>query len=122
MFFNTFTPFGKSVEDVVKALKFAAQAPEINEAGALSDLVLAAVTPAINRLNRNSTKQEVQAIAKQMLNERSDIFELTVGVDGDDVILSIDNKSVILDVSGFPVEFKSSSNPIEIVRNKIKRK
>lgn len=108
--------------DIIKGLKFAAKSPEIDEAGALSDLVLAAVTPAISRLNKNSTNQDVEAIAKQMLNERSAIFDLSVEHDGEDVLLVINNKSVILDVEGFPLKFRSSSNPIEVVKAHIKRK
>ncbi len=108
--------------DLIRALKFSAKVPEIDEAAALIDLLLAIASPSIYRLKPHTTNEELKALARQILGERSTIFEFAISQQGESVLLSIDNTSDILDVEGFPLQFTPTSNPLEDARRHIKRK
>ena len=108
--------------DVIRALKFAAQAPEIDESKFLAGAILSVVAPVIHQLVPGFTNARANSIAQEMVGDRSSIFDLSVSQVGATLQLSVENKSVILDVEGFPLIFTPTSNPVEIVRDRIKRR
>ncbi len=93
--------------DIIRALRYAAQLPKIDELSTLSDLFLAVVAPALNRLNKDTTDKELQSSSYSILNERSSLFNLTkVNTDGDDLAIKVELQSKILDVKGFPIKLQ----------------
>ncbi|MBN9381065.1 MAG: AAA family ATPase [Chitinophagaceae bacterium] len=108
--------------DIIRALKFAAQAPQIDESNYLAGTILSAVSPIIHQLTPGFTDERAKSIAHEMVGDRSSIFNFSVSQHGDTVQLSVDNKSVILDIEGFPLVFTPTSNPVEVVKDRIKRK
>lgn len=105
--------------DIIDALKYAAQVPAIDEAKAISELLLCVASPAILDLDDQTTNIKLQNKAKQILQGRADLFNLSVSEEGGEKIITIDNKSKILDVKGFPLKFKKSSNPVVVVTENI---
>jgi predicted ATPase len=115
--------------DVVAGLRFAAQVPNIDEAEALSLLLLSVAAPAISSLHSGRpTKQEIISLSRQILGERATLFdfdveELESGTDGkkqQQIVAKIN--SAILDVEGFPIVFQQDTNPVIKVKNQIKQK
>lgn len=102
--------------DVVRCLRFAADAEEISEAEALRDILLAVAAPAQAKLYRGTTNQELKVMTRSILGDRSEIFDLSLDVD----TLIIKLRSQILEVSGFPIKIKKEDNIGSIVSSALK--
>jgi len=108
-------------KEILNILIYASRSPKINEAKALSDLLLAIASPAISRLNTNPSITEIQSLAYNIIGERSSIFKIELeNTENEGPTLIIDNNSKILEVDGFPISFKKNSNVVEYVKEKIK--
>jgi hypothetical protein len=112
----------EAYRDVVECLKFASNSPEIDEAAALSDLLLSVAAPSIGRISKEMTKEQLKNISYQILNDRSTLFDLDVETSEENVNIKISCNSSILEVDGFPITFNKNSNPVAEVKSKIKPK
>lgn len=107
-------------DDVVRALKFAAQSPDINEAEAVSEILLSLASPAISKLSVPNPLLEINNMASRLLLEKASLFKFDIEQVNGENVLVVDKNSTILNVKGFPVRFTPNSNPNEIVKNNIK--
>ena len=94
--------------DIVRCIKFAANAPPIREAEALRDLLLGAVAPAFAKFKDGASEQDIATTARQILGDRGKLFDMTL-VDGK---LRLDLRSDVLDVKGFPILFEKTDDLI----------
>lgn len=111
-----------SYAEVISCLQHASNSPEIDEAAALSDLVLSVAAPIVARITDDITTDEVQSLAYQILSDKSSILTFGVSEQNGNKTVTIDNKSIILDVDGFPLEFSKDTNPVAEVKRKLKPK
>ena len=109
-------------KDVIEALQFASRAPKINEAKALSDILLAVASPAVSRLGSNPQQSELESLAYSLIGEKSSLFEIAIISENGETAIRIDNKSSILDVDGFPIIFAKGTNVVNEVLENIKPK
>jgi hypothetical protein len=108
--------------EVIECLQYASNSPEIDEAAALSDLVLSVAAPIVARITDEITTGEVQSLAYQILSDKSSILTFDIsGTNGNKKVV-IGNKSIILDVEGFPIEFSKDTNPVTEVKRRLKPK
>ncbi|MBD2753749.1 ATP-dependent nuclease [Spirosoma validum] len=106
--------------DVIKALKYASLSPDINEAEAVSEILLSFAAPAISKLTSPSATLEITNMAMRLLGDKASLFKFEVEqLEGNNTLL-VDKNSTILNVQGFPVKFTQQSNPNEVVKNNIK--
>lgn len=112
----------RSYKEVISCLQFASNSPEIDEAAALSDLVLSIAAPIVSRITDTITVNEVQTLAYQILSDKTSIFKFEVNGENGKKVVSIDNSSIILNVDGFPIEFSKDTNPVTEVKRKLKPK
>lgn len=103
-------------QDVMRCIKFAANAKEIREAEALRDILLAIAAPAQAKLRGGTTHQDLQIMSRSILGDRSQIFDLSLDVD----MLVIKLKSQVLDVAGFPIRITKDDNVGAIVSTALK--
>ncbi len=115
------SPIMNHYDDVFRAIQFASQTPVINEANALSEILLSFASPAISKLQFENPELEIANMAVRILLEKVNLFSFYVN-NGEVKELVVDLNSSILNVKGFPIIFKSNSNPNEIVSNNIKPK
>ncbi|GAA3559999.1 ATP-dependent nuclease [Snuella lapsa] len=106
--------------DIIRALDYCSQAEKINEAEAIRDLLLAIVSPALAKINNESTENELKIYSKNLFGAKSSLFDLAIEVEGEDIYLIVNLASDILEVNGFPLKIKKGSNPIEIVNNSLR--
>lgn len=85
--------------DILRCIQFASKAETISEADALRDLLLSVVAPAHARFKSGDTAVSFNVLARQILGERSKIFDLAV----EDGSLVISIASKILNIQGFPL-------------------
>ena len=105
-------------DDVMRCVRFAANAEEIRESEALRDILLAIAAPAQAKLNGGTTSQDLRIVSRSILGDRSQIFDLAL--DGDALVIEL--KSQILDVTGFPIRIKKDDNVGAIVAAALKLK
>lgn len=108
----------KQYSDIVRCLLSTVQTDDINEAESLRHLLLSIVPPALNRLSNTTTTQDLQALSRGLIGERSSIFLLSPVVhNGQADSLRVELNTEILSASGFPFELSKSCNPlVEIPR------
>lgn len=107
----------KQYSDIIRALRYAARLPKIDELSALSELFLAVVTPALNRLNKDTTDNELQSLSHSILNERSSLFNLTtVFTDSNNLAIKVELQSNILDIKGFPITLQKDCDILKEVK------
>lgn len=112
----------KHYADVVRALSYAAQAPTIDEATKVSELLLSIAAPMLSQLKQDTNQTQLEAIAENILRERATLFQVTNNSTADNLSIKIDLKSQTLKVSGFPIVLTKGHDPIKDVETKIKRK
>ncbi|AUZ74982.1 MULTISPECIES: ATP-dependent nuclease [Aeromonas] len=100
-----------SYSDVVRCIRHAAMTQQINEAEALRTLILSIVSPAHEEFKYDRTSTNFNSIARTILRERADIFDLTV----QDDMLVVSIKSAILNVANFPVRLSRTDNVPSII-------
>jgi hypothetical protein len=105
--------------DIIRALRYCSQAKEINEAEAIRDLLLAVITPALASIKKETTDAELKLYSNNLFGAKSSLFKLSTEIEGDDIYLTVDLASQILDVDGFPLKIKKGSNPIEVVNDSL---
>lgn len=102
--------------EMTRCIEFASLGEVINEAESLRDVLLSIAAPAMGKLNVGSSTQEMKILSKTILREKSDLFEILVADDK----LTIDMKSEILDVSGFPIELKKGDDVLKVISSALK--
>lgn len=85
--------------DIVRCIKYAANAERICEAESLRDLLLAVSAPAFAKMQSGGTTQDIQMIARSIVGDRSKLFGFNVS----NSELTITLESKILEVNGFPL-------------------
>ncbi|WP_367888461.1 hypothetical protein [Bacillus wiedmannii] len=106
--------------DLVRGLKYAASHKKIDESYAITNYLLAAVTPVLNRIDDISTDRELQLEARKYVGEIVDIFKLSkIEVDGIPNI-RVELDSSILEINGLPIDLPKGSNPIDLVNSKFR--
>jgi predicted ATPase len=109
---NTF--INEKYSDILRALKFAASIKDINEGKAIADLLLAVISPALNRINEINSDSEFNTLVRSIVNDASTLFHLSkVQIQGEDAI-QVDLASNILSINGFPIIFPKNCNPVEV--------
>lgn len=106
-------------EDLLRALNFASQAKEINEANAVSELLLAVVSPVLHNLDKDTTDAEISSKARQIVGEKATIFTLEKVMVGVTPAIKVNLNTNILDVGGFPVILRKDCNPISEIKSMI---
>lgn len=109
---NTF--INENYSDILRALKFAASIKDINEGKAIADLLLAVISPALNRISEINLDSEFNTLVRSIVNDASTLFRLSkVQIQGEDAI-QVDLASNILSINGFPIIFPKNCNPVEV--------
>lgn len=100
--------------DLIRCIEHASLGKRIDEAESLRDILLSIAAPAIARLSSNekTRTQDIQILAKTILGERSDIFNLSI----ENGKLNIDIKSQILNVTGFPVMIEKTDDVVKVIQ------
>lgn len=97
--------------DVVDAIKYAAQAKSIDEGAAIRDIVLAIVTPALASITEATTDIELNTKCRNLFGNIANLFKLSVETT-DQLYLVVSLETSILDVKGFPLRLAIGANPI----------
>lgn len=109
--------------DIIRALKYAANPPKVDEVSVLSELLLAIVSPVLGEIDKNTTDSQLKTISENILRERASLFKLSNETNNDsEPILNVEINTDILEVSGFPLKLPKTSNPINEVKKNIKQK
>lgn len=112
---------GRRYDVVIRALRFASDAPMIDEASEVKSVLGAVVGAVMPVIRGDSSDDELNATALRAVAERAKIFELrNATLDGGEVTLGVDLTSNILDVSGFPFEIPESENPTPVIRRSVR--
>lgn len=98
--------------DIVRCLRYAADAADICEAEALQDLLLSVVAPAHARFKNGDVSTNYDLLARSLLGDRSKIFGLVI--EGEKLAVSIESK--ILNVSGFPIALSKEDDVLKSIR------
>ncbi|MDB9513453.1 AAA family ATPase [Kamptonema animale CS-326] len=114
--------FEEHYADVVKALNYAAQAPTIDEATKVSELLLAVAAPLLSQLKQDTNQAQLEAIAEGILRERATLFQIEKTSTVNELSLKFDLKPKTLNVSGFPITLNKGQDPIKDVEAQIKGK
>jgi hypothetical protein len=81
--------------------------------------LLAVITPALASIKKETTDAELKLYSNNLFGAKSSLFKLSTEIEGDDIYLTVDLASQILDVDGFPLKIKKGSNPIEVVNDSL---
>lgn len=100
-----------SFPEMTRCIEYASHGETINEIESLKAVLLSIAAPAVHSLKSGSSTQELNIMSKTILREKADIFEITVN-EGE---LSVDIKSDILDVTGFPIVLKDGDDVVKVV-------
>ncbi|MES9699872.1 MULTISPECIES: ATP-dependent nuclease [Bacillus] len=107
--------------DLVRGLKHAASHKEIDEGNGITNYLLSAITPLLNRVDDIKSDAELQLEARKYVGDIADIFKFSK-IEIDRVHnIRVELGSNILEVSGFPVDFPKGANPIDIANRKFRR-
>lgn len=98
-------------DDVLRCLKYAANAEVIDETRALKEMVLAIASPALAELE-NKNDADLQALARRLLNDGASLFKLSKHQNRGVAELVVDMESKVLDVGCFPIRLRVNDNPI----------
>lgn len=103
----------EKLTDLIRCIEHASEGKRIDEAESLRDILLSIAAPATSRLssNDNTSTQDIQILAKTILGERSNIFNLSV----ESGKLKIDIESKILNVSGFPITIQKDDDVVKVI-------
>ena len=85
-------------------------------------MLLAVITQALATIKKETSDAELRLYSNNLFGAKSSLFQLSKVENGDDLFLSVDLASNILEVEGFPLKIKKGSNPIEIVNDALKLK
>jgi len=97
--------------DIIRALDYAANSPDIDEAAAIRRLLVAVVAVVMDGFDQSSTDIQLNSIARQILGDAASLFELrNVSKPGEEPVLQVNLVSKVLDASGFPAEFTRGCN------------
>ena len=108
--------------DIIRSMIFCSNIRDINEAEAIRDLLLAVASPALASINGETTEADLKLFSSNLFGAKSSLFKLGKVTEGEDVFLTIDLVSNILEVNGFPLKIKKGTNPIEAVNSSLKLK
>lgn len=108
--------------DIIRSMTFCSNIRDINEAEAIRDLLLAVASPALASINGETTEADLKLFSSNLFGAKSSLFKLGKVTEGEDVFLTIDLVSNILEVNGFPLKIKKGTNPIEAVNSSLKLK
>lgn len=108
--------------DIIRSMTFCSNVRDINEAEAIRDLLLAVASPALASINGETTEADLKLFSSNLFGAKSSLFKLGKATEGEDVFLTIDLLSNILEVNGFPLKIKKGTNPIEAVNSSLKLK
>jgi hypothetical protein len=103
--------------DILRCLRFASSTESICEADALRDLLLAVAAPSHARLKAGDQAKDFNVLARSILGERSNIFDLTVK--DNSLIISIASK--ILNISGFPLTIGKDDDVAKVISSTLAR-
>lgn len=106
----------KKYSDLIRCVKYASSAELICEADALRDLLLSVVAPAHARVKSGDTTTNFNMLAKTLLGERSNIFNLVID-DGKLVVSIISN---ILDIKGFPISLEKDDDYLKCINDALR--
>lgn len=108
---DTESSIRRDYNDIIRALEYAAKVPAINEATAIRSLLLALAAPALAILTLNTSENELQLLARNLLGERASLFSLRPNLDMNSKLeLVIDINSHILKLQNFPVHLSKNCN------------
>ncbi|MBC7545065.1 MAG: AAA family ATPase [Candidatus Sericytochromatia bacterium] len=100
-------------DDVLRALRFAANIPKVNDAQVMADLLLSFVVPILHRLAPETTDSDVQGMLEQILGSRSELFNVGVAVTAQGLPgLRVALHDPDLEVPGFPMRFAKGGDPL----------
>lgn len=98
-------------DDICRCIAFAADTEAICEADGLRELAMAIAAPAVSRLSQGTDADALRTLARSLIGTKAEIFEFRVEQD----TLTIELASRILDVTGFPLQFKHGDDVVQII-------
>lgn len=105
---------------VIRALRFASDAPVIDEAAEVRSVLGAVVGSVMPNIRADSSNEELNGAARRVVAERATIFKLTNATERTgEVALGVDLASQILAVSGFPFDIPEREHPSHIIRRNV---
>lgn len=104
------TVLESTFSDVIRCLRAASTAEKLNEGEALLDLMLACVAPLQARLKSGSTSGDPNQLARAVIGDAAQIFNFS-WLDGK---ISVELRSQILDVEGFPISVRPEDDAVEV--------
>ena len=105
-------------QDVIVAIRYAAQTKSINESLAIRDLVLSVLAPALATLSSSTTDASLNSNSKNLLGKRADLFKLSI-VNSDKPYIKVEINSKILEPQGFPLLIPKDADPIKAVNEQM---
>ena len=107
---------------VVRALRYVAQVPSIDESAAVAKAFVAVVAPALDELGRNASAgtDELAAAASQHARESAALFNVERVDNAEGPAIQVTLNAEVLDVKGFPIVVRSTDNVNEVARRQIK--
>lgn len=107
-------------DDVVRALRYAADTPESQPAQTVADMVVAFAVPVLYRLTADTTDDEVAAMVRRILGDHADRFAVSVtrvadGTPGLRIALADGSE-----VPGFPMRLTRQGDPAQEVRQRLR--
>lgn len=107
-------------DDIIAAIRYAAQTKVINESLAIRELVLSVIPPALASLTDATTEASLNNSSKNLLGKRAELFHLSIEKSDDKLHLKVDLKSSILNKKGFPLRISKDADPIKSVNEQMK--
>ncbi len=93
------------MDDILRALEYAAQRPRVDERGQLRQLLLSALAPCLDACTKATSSVDLNQRARGFLQDRASIFNIENLTREDGVPrLRVSLTSRILDASNFPLE------------------
>lgn len=109
-------------EDVIKALKYASLAKDIDESMIVKTELLSELAVILEILPKISSEKEIYSKIKSIKNTKESLFDYKYIKEDNNIGVKVDIKSKIIDISGFPFEIYVGQNVNQIVNEKIKFK
>lgn len=108
-------------DDLIRPLKYIASSKMIDESSAIRKELLFELPVAIEILKKNDNSQEsdIYAAIKQGRNTDASIFEYTILHDKDRTGITVNIKTEIIDVKGFPFNIYVDENVNEVIERRI---
>lgn len=106
---------------VIRALRFASDAPKIDEAAEVQSALGAVVGAVMPVISSESTADDLNATAQRTVTDRAKIFRLwNAKQENGELQLGVDLASNILDVTGFPFQIPERDNPTPFIRRNVR--